>query len=141
MAALIHGTMLVALTRPRHGWVDCCRREIDLACRGWGDALDALLGPYNCVMSWKGELGQMTPEELMNKFGVKSLLFGIMLLGKLCRYAVQGGIDLRVSASELACKLAAACFKCSFTHPQVTAKPAAAPLHHALVPVAVCLCN
>jgi len=92
--------------------------DMKLACRAWGDALDALLGPYNCVENWRAEIGACSQDTLFQRFGVKSLLLGITLVGKLCRYSVDGGGDLRVSAAELACHLSAACFKCSFTHPQ-----------------------
>lgn len=79
------------------------------------------MGPYQCVTSWRTELTPLTPEGLMGKYGVQSLLVGIKLLGKLCRYDREQSVDLKVSAAELACHLAAACFRCSFTHPQARA--------------------
>jgi hypothetical protein len=53
----------------------------------WGDALDALVGPYNSIRCWRGHLEGRSPGQLLGMYGLHGLLLaGGVLLGKLARW-------------------------------------------------------
>jgi hypothetical protein len=51
----------------------------------WSSGLDALLGPYHVVESWRHKLDLGSRAELLKRYGVHGLLLAATILGKLAR--------------------------------------------------------
>lgn len=55
------------------------------ASEAWSSAVDALLGPYRVVETWRSKLELGEGAVLLRRYGVHGLLLAATILGKLAR--------------------------------------------------------
>lgn len=92
--------------------------EWDQATLCWSDAVDLMMGPYQCIKSWRTDLGHLTPSDMLARYGAPCILLSLVLLGKLAHFSYVSHLTMRLECAALGAELAHALFTCSAVHPQ-----------------------